>query len=124
MSTEQPKHQFHVRKAILPGMAAIAIFLLFYAMMMGFAIMHRHFDSSASKVGLLILCTLLLVGVLGLLRMKRWGWALVTGGCLCMSLKDIYLTTHTHDPRFMIPALLELCFFLYLIRTDVRERTT
>ena len=30
------------------------------------------------------LCTLLAAGVFGLLRLRRWGWALVLGGCLTL----------------------------------------
>ena len=71
---------------------------------------------------MLALCSLLLVGIFGLLRLRRWGWALVIAGCLMMSLGDIWFFAHTHAAFFMVRGLLELVFFLYLSRTEVRER--
>ncbi|MDE1154774.1 MAG: hypothetical protein PW735_03480 [Acidobacteriaceae bacterium] len=110
------------RRGMLPGMAGIALFLLLLTLLNTFAAIRGFYGAGASRTGALALCSLLLAGVLGLLRLRRWGWALVTGGCLLLSLGDLFFFSRTHAGFFLIRALLELCFFLYLVRADVRER--
>ena len=107
---------------MLPGMAAIAMFLLIVTMLNAFAALRGAFGVSAAKFGILGVCTLLVIGVFGLLRLRRWGWALVTAGCLVLALGDIYFFTRMHVGFFLVRGLLELCFFLYLARPEVRER--
>ena len=109
-------------KGMLPGMAAIALFLLIVTMLNAFGALHGAFGPGAAKFGILGVCTLLVAGIFGLLRLRRWGWALVAGGCLVLALGDIYFFTRTHVGFFMVRGLLELCFFLYLARPEVRDR--
>jgi hypothetical protein len=111
-----------VTGGILPGMAAISMFLLLVTMLNAFAALRGIFGTGTAKYGIFGVCTLLVVGVFGFLRLRRWGWALVTAGCLVMSIGDLYLFGHNHVGFFIVRALLELCFFLYLVRTQVRER--
>ena len=107
---------------MLPGMAAIALFLLIVTMLNAFGALHGAFGPGVARFGILGICTLLVIGIFGLLRLRRWGWALVAGGCLVLALGDIYFFTHTHVGFFMVRGLLELCFFLYLVRPEVRDR--
>lgn len=107
---------------MLPGMAAIAMFLLVVTMLNSFAAINGIYGHGPARYGILAVCTLLLVGIFGLLRLRRWGWALVTGGCIVIACGDLYFFGHSHVGFFAIRGLLELVFFLYLIRTDVRER--
>jgi len=107
---------------LLPGVAAIAMFLLVVTMLNAFAALHGLFGAGPARYGILAVCTLLVVGVFGMLRLRRWGWALVTAGCLAMAGGDMFLYSHNHVGFFMVRSLLELCFFLYLVRTEVRER--
>ena len=109
-------------KGMLPGMAAIGMFLLLVTGLNTFAAARGAFGSGAAKYSVLAICSLLLVGVFGLLRLRRWGWSLVIAGCLLISLGDTYFYLHTHVGFFMVRGLLELCFFLYLSRTEVRDR--
>jgi len=111
-----------VTGGILPGMAAISMFLLLVTMLNAFAALRGIFGTGAAKYGIFGVCTLLVIGVFGFLRLRRWGWALVTAGCLVMSIGDIYYFGHSHVAFFIVRALLELCFFLYLVRPQVRER--
>ena len=71
---------------------------------------------------MLAICTLQAAGLFGLLRLKKWGWAIVTAGCLLLSSGDFYFFERTKTGFFLIRALLVLVFFLYLVRTEVRER--
>ncbi len=103
-------------------MAAIAMFLLLIAMLNAFAAIRGVFGTGAARYGICAVCSLFVIGVYGFLKLRRWGWALVIAGCLVMAGGDGYLFSHSHVGFFMVRGLLELSFFLYLARTEVRER--
>ena len=107
---------------MLPGMALIGMYLLVLAMLNAFAAMTGTFGHSAAKYSILGVCTLLVVGVFGMLRLRRWGWSLVTAGCLLMAAGYFYGFHRTHIPPYIINGLFALVFFLYLSRPEVRER--
>ncbi len=110
------------RAGMLPGIAGIGVFLLLVTMLNAFGAARGAFGAGTAKYGVLGLCTLLLAGVFGLLRLRRWGWSLVIAGCLLMSLGDILFFMHNRAAFFVVRAALEMVFFLYLSRTEVRER--
>jgi len=91
-------------------------------MLNAFAATRGTFGQSAAKYSILGVCTLLVVGVFGMLRLLRWGWALVTAGCLLMAAGYFYGFHRTHIPPYIVNGLFALVFFLYLSRTEVRER--
>jgi hypothetical protein len=62
------------------------------------------------------------VGVLGMLRLRRWGWAITSAGCVLMATGYFYGFHAAHRPPYIIQGLFALVFFLYLIRPEVRER--
>jgi len=107
---------------MLPGVAGISMFMIFMTILNAFAALRGTFGTSAAKYSVLAICTLLGVGVFGLLRLKKWGWAIVTAGCLLLSSGDFYFFEKTKAGFFLIRALLVLVFFLYLVRGSVRER--
>ncbi len=109
-------------RGMLPGMAMIAMYLLLLAMMNAFAAISGKYGLGGAKYSILGICTLLVVGVFGLFRLRRWGWALVTGGSLVMALGYFYGFHRTHIPPYIVQGLFALVFFLYLSRTEVRER--
>ena len=107
---------------MLPGIAGICMFMIFMTMLNVYAGLHGAFGEGTAKYGVLALCTLLAAGIFGLLRLKKWGWALVTAGCLLLSLGDFFWFEKTHAGFFMVRGLFALLFFLYLVRPEVRER--
>jgi hypothetical protein len=107
---------------MLPGVAGICMFMIFMTMLNVYAGLHGSFGDGVPKYGILALCTLLAVGIFGLLRLKKWGWALVTAGCLLLSVGDLFYFEHTRATFFLVRGLFDLVFFLYLVRTEVRER--
>jgi hypothetical protein len=108
--------------ALLPGMAMIAMYLLLLSMLNAFAAARGTFGLGPAKYTILGVCTLLAVGVFGMLRLRRWGWSLVTAGCLLMAAGYFYGFHRTHIPPYIINGLFALVFFLYLARTEVRDR--
>jgi hypothetical protein len=107
---------------MLPGIAGIAMFMIFMTILNAFAALRGTFGSTTAKYSVLGVCTLLAIGVFGLLRLKKWGWAIVTAGCLLLSSGDFFFFEKTKVGFFLVRALLVLVFFLYLVRTSVRDR--
>jgi len=105
---------------MLPGVAGISLFMLVLTMVNAFAALNGKFGVGSAKYGVLALCTLLAAGVFGLL--KRWGWALVLGGCLTLCLGNLFVFEKTHAGPYLVQGLFALVFFLYLVRTEVRDR--
>jgi hypothetical protein len=108
---------------MLPGMAMIAIFMLFIALANSVnVIAHRNVTRASAMYAILIVSSLIVVGVFGFLRLRRWGWALLLGGCFFYSLGNVTLFFQTHAPGYLLPAAFAMVFFLYLVRTEIRER--
>jgi uncharacterized membrane protein len=107
---------------MLPGVAGICLFLLFFTMVNVYGALQNVYGTGFGKYGVLTICTLLAVGIFGLLRLRRWGWALVLAGCLLVASGDMYFFSKRHVTFFLIRGLFELVFFLYLVRVEVRDR--
>jgi hypothetical protein len=107
---------------MLPGIAGISMFMIFMTVLNAFAALRGAFGTNAAKYSVLGICTLLAVGIFGLLRLKKWGWAIVTAGTLLLSSGDFFFFEKTKAGFFLIRALLVLVFFLYLVRSSVRDR--
>jgi drug/metabolite transporter (DMT)-like permease len=107
---------------MLPGVAGICLFMLLMTMINAFAALQGKFGTGGGKYGVLALCTLLAIGVFGLLRLLRWGWALVLGGCLTLCIGNLFVFQRTHVGPFLVQGLFAMVFFLYLVRTEVRYR--
>jgi len=108
---------------MLPGMAMIALFMLFIAIANSInVITHRNVTRPSAMYAILLVSTLIVLGVFGFLRLRRWGWALLLGGCFFYSLGNVVLFAQTHQPGFLLPAAFAMVFFLYLVRTEIRDR--
>ena len=107
---------------LLPGVAGISIYMLMVAMIGTFGVFNHQYGDRNGRFAVLAVCTLVVAGVFGLLRMRRWGWALVTGGTLLLSGMYAWMSHAVHNPGLIVMALLDLCLFLYLIRAEVRDR--
>ncbi len=112
---------------MLPGMAAVALFLLVYALMNVVAAWRGLFGYGLTRYGTLAVCSMIVVGVFGLLRLRRWGWALMLGGCLFTALSYVLRFITSHLPfgqgfGLLIWAAFFTVFFLYLVRDEVRQR--
>jgi hypothetical protein len=107
---------------LLPGVAAICMFLLFLTMVNVYGALVGGFGTGIGKYGVLTLCTMLAAGIFGLLRLRRWGYSLVMAGCVLLAMGDIYYFSKLHVAFFALRGLFELVFFLYLVRPEVRER--
>jgi len=112
----------NVKGQMLPGIAAICLFMIFLTMVNVYAAVNGIFGSGLAQYGILALCTLLAIGIFGLLRLTKWGWALVSAGCLLFAAGDFFYFSRTHLARFFVRGLFVLLFFLYLARPETRDR--
>jgi hypothetical protein len=113
-----PSHAPVIRGQLLPGIAGICLYMLVVAITGAFGALRGVYPTMIA----LPICTLIVVGVFGLLRMRRWGWAIVAAGSLLLSIMYGWLARHLAVPRLWVMSALDLCMFLYLIRAEVRER--
>ena len=100
----------------------VCMYLLLIAMLNAFAAMRGTFGLGTARYSIFGVCTLMVVGVFGLIRLKRWGWAITTAGCLLMAGGYFYGFHHAHAVPYIVQGVFNLMFFLYLVRTEVRER--
>jgi hypothetical protein len=107
---------------MLPGVAGICMFMIFMTMVNVYAGLQGMYGVGKTKYAILTLCSLLAVGIFGLLRLRKWGWSLVIAGCLLLAAGDFYFFSKGHQAFFLIRGLFVLVFFLYLARQETRER--
>jgi hypothetical protein len=111
-----------VKGQMLPGIAGICLFMIFMTMINVYAALRGAYGPGLARYGILTVCSLLAVGVFGLLRLQKWGWALVTAGCLLFAAGDFYYFSRTHVAFFLVRGLFVFLFFLYLARQETRAR--
>jgi drug/metabolite transporter (DMT)-like permease len=120
--TDEVKKLEQRAHGMLPGVAGICLFLLVLITINAIAALEGKFGAGGGRYGVLALCTLLAAGIFGLLRLRRWGWALILGGCLTLCLGDLFVFKKTHAGPFLLQGLFSLVFFFYLVRPEVRDR--
>ncbi len=101
----------------LPGLVAISFYMLLLAgIFVVYVVNHR--------VGpvYLVFSVLFIAAALGLLLLFRWAWALTLAAVALMTGSFLYTYTTQHISSSLVQGLLNLVFFLYLVRTDVREK--
>jgi hypothetical protein len=113
-----PSQPAVIRGQLLPGIAGICLYMLVVAITGVFGALRGVYPTMVA----LPICTLMVVGVFGLLRMRRWGWAMVAAGSLLLAVMYGWVARHLAVPRLWVMAGLDLCMFLYLVRAEVRER--
>jgi hypothetical protein len=120
--SDEAEESSSLKGQMLPGIAAICLYMILMTMANVYAALHGAFGAGAAKVGVLTLCTLLAAGIFGLLRLRKWGWALVTAGYLLFAAGDFYSFSKNHMAFPLVRGLFVLLFFLYLVRQETRER--
>jgi hypothetical protein len=101
----------------LPGIAAIALYMLVLSAVVAFGVLGHHFPAL-----FLILSFLFATASIGLLRLYRWGWALTLGAAFLLVCYGCWLFFRFHQGPAIVLAILNMVFFLYLIRPDVIGR--
>jgi drug/metabolite transporter (DMT)-like permease len=102
----------------LPAMAAISLYLLALAVVIVLGVVSgRHYPPL-----FLFLAAGFITAAAGLLLLLRWAWALALGAVFLLAVYNLWFFASQHQPPALVQGLLNLVFFLYLIRTEVREK--
>jgi len=109
-------------KLPLPGMAAISLWMLGLALLGTAGVLTGHYPPGGARVGILILCSVFALAGLGLMRLRRWGWALTLGAAFLSMSFGCYSLFRFHQVQWVVMAAINLVFFLYLVRPEVVER--
>ena len=116
LKLENPDAHLEATK-LLPGMAVIALWMLAQCGigLIG-VLMHKL------PVTVILICVLFAVAANGLLKLKRWGWALTLAAAFLSMTYAAVMLFLFHQLPMIAMMLINLVFFLYLIRSEVLER--
>lgn len=101
----------------LPGLAAIALYMLVLAGVSILGVVGGQY-----RPAYLIFSALFITASLGLLRLMRWAWALALAAVVSLVALFTWQYLALRQTLFLVQGLLNLVFFLYLVRTEVRSR--
>jgi hypothetical protein len=107
----------HKKIQLLPGMAAISLYMLVLA---GINIL--GVVGGQVRPAYLVFSAVFIAASLGLLRQLRWAWAMTLAAVVLLAGLFFWRFAGAHDVAFALQGLLNLVFFLYLVRTEVRVR--
>lgn len=102
----------------LPGLAAIGLYLLVLAgvIILG-VVAGRHYPPL-----FLILAAAFITASAGLVLLFRWAWALALAAVFLLASYNLWIFSSQREAPALVQGLLNLVFFLYLIRTEVRSK--
>ena len=102
---------------LLPGLVAIAVYLLLLAAVNIVGVAHGQ-----SHPLYLVFSAVFIAAALGLVRLLRWAWALALATMALLAAAFFWQFAKLHLGPFLVQGLLNLVFFLYLVRAEVRVR--
>ncbi len=102
----------------LPGLAAIGLYLLLLAgvIILG-VVAGGHYPPL-----FLIFAAAFITASAGLVLLLRWAWALTLSAVFLLACYNLWIFSRQHQPAALVQGLLNLVFFLYLIRPEVRAK--
>ena len=101
----------------LPGLVAIAFYLLLLAVIIIVGVVGGHYP-----VAFVLLPVFLFAACGGLLMLFRWAWAMALAAVLMLGGYNVWIFAHLHLFPALVQGLLNMVFFFYLVRTEVREK--
>ncbi len=114
--------QFPPRELLrLPGLAAISLYLLVLAGVIIIGVVGGARGPYYPPI-FLIFAALFIAASAGLLLLLRWAWALTLAAVFLLVVYNLWIFSSLHQGAALVQGLLNLVFFLYLVRPEVRER--
>ena len=106
------------REMPLPGVAAIALYLLLIAGIIVVGVVGGgHYPWS-----FLFFSALFMAASAGLIAGFRWAWALALAAVFLLTGYNFWVFSRQHEAPAVVQGLLNLVFFLYLVRPEVRAK--
>ncbi|MGH9605391.1 MAG: hypothetical protein ACRD3N_06785 [Terracidiphilus sp.] len=101
----------------LPGLAAISLYMLLLAGTIVLGVAGGHLGPV-----FLFFSAIFVAAGLGLLLLLRWAWALTLAAVMLLAGLFCWRFSLQHAFPYLAQGLLNLVFFLYLVRGEVREK--
>ncbi|MGB7547022.1 MAG: hypothetical protein WBM14_04690 [Terracidiphilus sp.] len=101
----------------LPGLAAISLYLLVLSGVIILGVAGGHYPPL-----FLILAAAFMAASAGLMLLLRWAWALTLAAVLLLACYNLWVFSIQRDAPGLVQGLLNMVFFLYLVRTEVRAK--
>jgi len=102
----------------LPGLAAIALYLLVLAGVVILGVVGgRHYPPL-----FLLFAAAFITSSGGLVMLFRWAWSLALAAVLLLAVYNLWIFSTLQQGPALVQGLLNLIFFLYLVRPEVRAR--
>jgi hypothetical protein len=102
----------------LPGLVAISLYLLVLAGVIVVGVVGgRHYPPL-----FLFFAATFIAASAGLLMLFRWAWALTLSAVLLLVVYNTWIFSTLHMASALVQGLLNLVFFFYLVRPEVRSR--
>ena len=101
----------------LPALAAISIYMLVLAGLNALGV-----ATGQVQPVYLVFSAAFMAAAAGLLLLFRWAWALTLAAMVLLAGLFLWRFAAQHELAFLVQGLLNLVFFLYLIRIEVRSK--
>jgi hypothetical protein len=102
----------------LPALVFISLYLLVLAVVIVLGVVSGgHYPAL-----FLIFAAIFITASGGLLLLFRWAWALALAAVLLLAVYDLWIFSSQHQGAALVQGSLNLVFFLYLVRTEVRAK--
>jgi uncharacterized membrane protein (DUF2068 family) len=102
---------------LLPGMAVICLWMLALCALGLVGVITHNLPPAV-----MIICVIFAVAANGLLKLRRWGWALSLAAAFLSLCYGSWMLFRFHQGPMIVMVVVNLVFFLYLIRPEVLER--
>ncbi|MGD0801652.1 MAG: hypothetical protein ABR906_10080 [Terracidiphilus sp.] len=99
------------------GLAAISLYLLALSGVVILGVVGRHYPQL-----FLFFAAAFIAASAGLLLLLRWAWAMALGAVFLLAVYNLWIFASLHELPALVQGLLNLVFFLYLVRSEVREK--
>jgi hypothetical protein len=100
----------------LPGLLAVALYMLILAGTVILGVVTKNYPPLY-----IVFPALFIAAGLGLLMLFRWAWALTLAAVVLLMAAFLYEFAAQHAGFALVQGLMNLVFFLYLVRAEVRE---
>jgi hypothetical protein len=112
----QPGHTSRPRLRQFPGLLAISFYMILLAGVFCFNVVAGRMEPIY-----LVFAVFFVASALGLMFLLRWAWALALAAVALLAASFFWAFSTRGSDASLIQGLLNLVFFLYLVRSDLRE---
>lgn len=102
---------------LLPGVAVIALWMMLLSLIGLIGVTTHRLPPVV-----LVLCVAFAAAGQGLLRMRRWGWALTLAAVFLSGLYGMWVMVRFRQFPMIVMVTVNLVLFLYLVRPEITQK--